>query len=144
MDVNANYGGANAAAVQNRPVQPSGSVTVTERPAIRQAERPAVAQMQPNAAPNNRPQDANASRAPLREENVTDTMLDSAFEDANNVLSGSSFRLSYAKHEDTGRIMVTVYERQSDEVLREIPSESRLDIYARITEFVGLLFDQGN
>jgi len=130
MDVTTNYNSANIAAVQqNRTLQPNGAATATERPVTPQAQ----------------PLDANGtSRVPLREENVTDAMLDRAFEDANRVLSGSSFRLSYATHEGSGRIMVTVLERQSDEVLREIPSESRLDIYARITEFVGLLFDRGN
>ena len=148
MDVTTNYNAANIAAVQDRPTRSynNNAVSVAERPPV--ARPNAAEQSRPAAVVNNnrpQPMDANyANEASLREENITETMLERAFSDANSVLAGSSFRLSYATHEGSGRIMVTVLERQSGEVLREIPSESRLDIYARITEFVGLLFDQGN
>ena len=147
MDVTTNYNSANIAAVQQqgRQAQPLSGATVTERPTVlRQTERPATAPVLPamqNAAAT---EESVASRAYLREENVTDAMLDRAFEEANRALAGSSFSLSYRMHEDSNRIMVTVYEANSREVLREIPAESRLEIYARIMEFVGLLFDQGN
>ena len=148
MDVTTNYNAANIAAVQDRPTRSynNNAAGVTERPPV--ARPNAAEQARPNAAVNNQrpqPTDTNyANGASLREENITEAMLERAFSDANSVLVGSSFRLAYTTHEDTGRIMVTVLERESDEVLREIPSESRLDIYARVTEFVGLLFDQGN
>ena len=145
MDVTTNYNGANIAAVQNRPVQSNDNGTnAAERQAFRRqtTERPGAVQAQPNAA---RLYEADAAHmASVREENVTEVMLERAFEDANRVLAGSSFSLSYRIHEGSSRIQVTVYDANSREVLREIPAESRLDIYARITEFVGLLFDQGN
>jgi len=74
------------------------------------------------------------------DEDLTDNMLNSAFDNANQVLDGSSFSLSYSIHEGTGRISVRVL-NNSGELVRELPPESRLDIYARITEFTGLLFD---
>jgi len=146
MDVTTNFNGANIAAVQNRPIQATGNAAGgVERAARRFApERPGATQVgSPNSA---RLQEANATQpwTTMREENVTEAMLERAFEDANRALSGGSFSLSYRVHEGSSRIMVTVHEARSREVLREIPMESRLDIYARITEFVGLLFDQGN
>ena len=80
----------------------------------------------------------------LREEDITDSMLDSAFEGANRALSGGSFRLSHQLHEDSGRVIVRVQDSITNEVIREVPPESRLDMYVRITEFIGLLFDQGS
>ena len=77
------------------------------------------------------------------DEDITDSLLDRAFQDVNRVLDGSSFSLSYSVHEATGRVLVQVHDDQG-EVIREIPPESRLDIYARITEFTGLLFDRSN
>ena len=145
MDVITSYNGANVAAVQNRPVRSAENGTsAVERQAPRgqAAERLGAVQAQPNAV---RPYETNAAYlASLREENVTEAMLERAFEDANRALAGGSFSLSYSIHEGSNRIHVTVRDAQSQEVLREIPAESRLDIYARITEFVGLLFDQGN
>jgi flagellar protein FlaG len=77
------------------------------------------------------------------EEDITESMLDRAFDDANRVLAGGSFSLSYSVHEGTGRVQVQVLDQDSGEVIREVPPEARLDIYARITEFTGLLFDRG-
>jgi flagellar protein FlaG len=82
------------------------------------------------------------TRQTIREEEITDNMLREAFSDANRALAGGQFRLSYGVHEGTGRITVAVLNPDSDEVIREVPSESRLDLYARITEFTGLLFDR--
>jgi flagellar protein FlaG len=143
MDVTTNYNSANIAVIQQpeRPGRPLSGAAVTERPTtLRQTERPSDTRISQNT-----PADANAaSRTSLREESVTDIMLERAFEDANRALAGGSFSLSYRIHEGSSRIMVTVHEAQSRDVLREIPMESRLEIYARITEFVGLLFDRGN
>jgi len=148
MDVTTNYNSANIAAVQqNRPMQPSENGTTTvERTAVRRqmAERPTSVQTSQGVLTGNpRAQEAEESRA-VREDSITEAMLERAFEDANRALDGGSFSLSYRVHEGSNRIMVRVHEARSREVLREIPMESRLDIYARITEFVGLLFDQGN
>ena len=138
MDVTTNYNSANMAAVQQqgRLTQPLNGTNVYERSAVlRQATSTAQ-----NAATDT----SAASGTSLREEGITDAMLDRAFEDVNRALAGGSFSLSYRVHEDTNRVVVTVYEAHTREVLREIPAESRLEIYARIMEFVGLLFDQSN
>jgi len=78
-----------------------------------------------------------------QEDDITENLLNRAFKDANQALQGGSFSLSYSVHEATGRVMVQVHDADSGEVVRELPPESRLDIYARITEFTGLLFDRG-
>ena len=78
------------------------------------------------------------------DEDITDNLLEQAFGDANRVLDGSNFSLSYAVHEASGRVLVKVHDVDTGDVIREIPSEGRLDIYARITEFTGLLFDRSN
>jgi len=77
------------------------------------------------------------------DDDLTDSMLVDAFDDVNRVLEGSNFSLSYSIHEGTGRISVRVLDN-TGELIREIPPESRLDIYARITEFTGLLFDRNS
>jgi len=80
----------------------------------------------------------------MREEDINDQMLERAFTEANRALDGGSFRLSYGMHEASNRIHVAVYDSNTDELIREFPSESRLDLYARITEFTGLLFDSSS
>ena len=80
----------------------------------------------------------------LREEDISDYMLESAFSNANRALAGGSFSLSYVLHEATNMVAVSVLDSETGEVIREIPPESRLDLYARIAEFTGLLFDQSS
>jgi len=80
----------------------------------------------------------------LREEDISDYMLENAFASANRALSGGSFSLSYVLHEATNMVAVSVLDSETGEVIREIPPESRLDLYARIAEFTGLLFDQSS
>jgi len=80
----------------------------------------------------------------LREEDISDFMLENAFSGANRALAGGSFSLSYVLHEATNMVAVSVLDSETGEVIREIPPESRLDLYARIAEFTGLLFDQSS
>jgi uncharacterized FlaG/YvyC family protein len=78
----------------------------------------------------------------IREEDVNDQMLDNAIAEANKAIPNNAFSLSYGVHEPTNRITVSIYSPDTGELIRELPPESRLDTYARISEFVGLLFDK--
>jgi len=109
-----------------------------ERTRERDVVREAPAQPIANA------EEGNVPAATLSEEDISDFMIDRAFSDANRALAGGSFRLSYGVHEASNRITVAVYDSQTNELIREVPSESRLDLYARITEFTGLLFDSSS
>jgi uncharacterized FlaG/YvyC family protein len=50
--------------------------------------------------------------------------------------------LKFTVHEDSGRIMITVQDQSTGEVIREIPPSAILNLAARLDEMVGLLFDQ--
>lgn len=50
--------------------------------------------------------------------------------------------LKFAKHNDTGRTMIKVLDKVSDELIREIPSEEVLNLAAKIEEMIGILFDK--
>jgi flagellar protein FlaG len=78
----------------------------------------------------------------LNENDITESLIGRAIKEANQVLAPSNFRLSYAVHSDTNKVMVRVYDSDTQEVIREIPPESRLDSMARILEFAGLIFDR--
>ncbi|MCL2168663.1 MAG: flagellar protein FlaG [Defluviitaleaceae bacterium] len=120
---------------------PAATPTVTM-----EAPQPVVQNAQPQPVVQNaRPDGGNdpylARTENLREEDVSDYMMERAFSDANRALQGGAFRLSYGVHQATNRVIVSVYDSVTQELIREVPSESRLDLYARITEFTGLLFD---
>jgi len=127
--------------VNVQSAQASQAIIRESAPAV-QNPRPAVQTPQPQI--ETQPPQTRSSqsvRATLRDEDVSDNMLEQAFVDVNRVLAGSEFRLSYGIHEPTNRVTVAVYDNEG-ELIREIPSEERLDLYAKITEFTGLLFDE--
>ncbi|MBO8129203.1 MAG: flagellar protein FlaG [Peptococcaceae bacterium] len=45
-------------------------------------------------------------------------------------------------HKESERVMVQIIDRETEEVIKEIPPEKILDIVARIQELVGLLIDE--
>ncbi|MBU1169641.1 MAG: flagellar protein FlaG [Proteobacteria bacterium] len=52
-----------------------------------------------------------------------------------------SVGLSFAKHEDTGRTFVKVINKDTKELIREIPAEQVLNMAAKLDEMIGILFD---
>mgnify|MGYP000130043925 CR=1 FL=1 len=51
-------------------------------------------------------------------------------------------QLRFKIHEETKSLIVRVVDVKNDKVIREIPPERILDIYAKMMEFLGLLFDE--
>ena len=50
--------------------------------------------------------------------------------------------LSFKYHDDTNRISITVTDKDTDEVIREIPPEKALDMLAKAWELAGLMVDE--
>ncbi len=50
--------------------------------------------------------------------------------------------LEFSLHKETGTIMVKVMNRETQEVVREIPSEKILDLVAALWEMNGILVDE--
>jgi len=72
---------------------------------------------------------------------VTNDVLQQAIDSANAALTGSGRELDIRFHEATNRTVVTVYDTETREVIREIPPERVLDAHANMLELAGLLVD---
>jgi flagellar protein FlaG len=59
----------------------------------------------------------------------------------NTSISSHNRHLSVSFHEATGRRMVTVYDSETNEAIREIPPQRVLDAHASILELAGLFVD---
>lgn len=64
-----------------------------------------------------------------------------AIERANGKFESQNNQLSFAVHEATKQIMVKVIDKDTKEVIREIPSEKVLDMVADRMETAGLFVD---
>lgn len=65
-----------------------------------------------------------------------------AIESANKHFEIYDKRLEFSIHEKTKEIMVKIIDSQSNEVIREIPSQKILDMIANMMELAGLLVDE--
>ncbi len=50
--------------------------------------------------------------------------------------------LEFSKHEDSGREVIKVVEKETGDLIRQIPPEEMLDLAVRMNELVGILFDE--
>jgi uncharacterized FlaG/YvyC family protein len=67
--------------------------------------------------------------------------LQRAVMEINSSLAIHGRHLSVQMHEATGRHMVTVYDSETNEVVREIPPARVLDAHANVLAIAGLLMD---
>ncbi len=70
---------------------------------------------------------------------ISQAMLD---ELASDIETLHSIGLSFAQHEDTGRTMVEVMDKDTKTLIRQIPSEDVLNMAAKMDEMIGMLFDE--
>jgi uncharacterized FlaG/YvyC family protein len=67
--------------------------------------------------------------------------LQRAVSEINVSIASHGRHLSIRVHEATGRRMVTVYNSETNDVVREIPPERVLDAHANMLELAGLFMD---
>lgn len=68
--------------------------------------------------------------------------LEKVVKSMNDFLQPANTHIKFELHEELNEYYVTVVDNQTNEVVREIPSKKLLDIYSKMTEFMGLLFDK--
>ena len=73
---------------------------------------------------------------------VSADFLKKAVEKANQTMAIQNRYLEFRIHERTNEIIVRVVDSETKEVIREIPSEKILDMFASMLEIAGLLVDE--
>jgi flagellar protein FlaG len=83
-------------------------------------------------------------RAELRGENVTisDEQLIKAIDHAIKAIQGATTSLEFSVHQKTNEIMIKVKDKDTGELIREIPPEKTLDFVAKLWEMAGILVDK--
>lgn len=72
----------------------------------------------------------------------TESDLQRAVEETNKFIFKDNGRFEFRMHERTNRIIVKLVDKDTDEVLKEIPPEKILDLVASIWDLVGILVDE--
>jgi len=73
---------------------------------------------------------------------VSEQRLEQAIEDLSKGIDLLQRQLHFRLHKETGRLMVLVVNRETDEVIRQVPPEEVLDAAAKLRELIGLLIDE--
>ena len=76
----------------------------------------------------------------IKDKEVSPGKVKSAVDDINKQIKNT--RCSFKYHEETNRISITVRDKDTDEVIREIPPEKALDMIAKAWELAGLMVDE--
>lgn len=70
----------------------------------------------------------------------TITTIDSAVSEANSKLAKT--RCEYSYDEATKRVSIKVFDKDSDELIREVPPEETLEMLQKMWELAGLMVDE--
>ncbi len=73
---------------------------------------------------------------------VSEKTISKAIDDVNKKLTSSKAECKFSVHKATGQITVKVMDKETGDVIREIPSEKILDIVATALEMAGILIDE--
>lgn len=73
---------------------------------------------------------------------IGEEALVKVIEKANKAIAGVSTSLEFSVHEKTNSIMVKVLDKETGEIIREIPPEKTLDLVAKLWELAGILVDE--
>lgn len=68
--------------------------------------------------------------------------LENAVSETNRIVFGENEKFEFKIHEKTGRYLVKLVDKNTNETIREIPPEKILDLIANIWEMVGILVDE--
>lgn len=73
---------------------------------------------------------------------IGEAQLIKAIDRAMKALEGPSTTFEVSVHKQTHSIMVKVLNKDTGELIREIPPEKTLDLVAKMMEFAGILIDE--
>lgn len=76
------------------------------------------------------------------EEKVSDAFIERAINKANHTFEIQNRSLRFKIHERLNEVIVKVVDSETEEVIREIPPEKLLDMFANMLELAGLLVDE--
>jgi flagellar protein FlaG len=94
------------------------------------------------AQQNRAPESAQAAQQQDATVKVDEQQLIDALQQAVKSMQGPYTYLEFSIHEATKQLSVSVRDKETGEVLRQIPSEKSLDFLAKLWEMTGLLVDR--
>lgn len=73
---------------------------------------------------------------------IADEQIVKAIDNALKAIQGPNTRFELSIHDETNWLMIKVFNKDTGELIREIPKEKRLDLIAQLREMTGLIIDE--
>lgn len=73
---------------------------------------------------------------------ASEQQIKSAISQANNKMKSHRTRCEFSYHEETKRVSIKVIDKDTQEVIREIPPEDTLEMVEKMWELAGILVDE--
>jgi len=73
---------------------------------------------------------------------LTEDFLQKTIDRVNKQLRGTNREFNYSVHERTGQFIVKVIDRETKEIIREIPPEKNLDAVAKMWDLMGIFINE--
>ncbi|WP_407371271.1 flagellar protein FlaG [Carnobacterium sp.] len=86
--------------------------------------------------------DTKEIKEPIIVSEISKEELELSIEKANQFLLGLNTQFDFKVHEGTGRTVVRLVDKQTEEVVKEIPPEKMLDVIAGIWDMAGIVIDR--
>jgi len=125
-----------AASVAVKPVETAKPVTI--EPVTTAVAEPNVAVKEVQGSSQQNMQEN--GHGENKEGQATKGQIKSAVNHANSKLRKTGCQFSY--HEETKRVSITVVDKETNEVIREIPPEETLEMVEKMWELAGILVDE--
>ncbi len=77
-----------------------------------------------------------------KEQSASEKQIKDAISRANNTMKNHRTRCEFSYHEETNRVSIKVMDKETEEVIREIPPEETLEMIERMWELAGILIDE--
>lgn len=90
----------------------------------------------------NEPKNNSENNSNFNNKNGYDERIDKLIDKVNEKFKIVNREFSYSLHEKTNRFIVEVKNSETGDVIKEIPSEESLDLFAKMLEMAGLLIDE--
>ena len=69
-------------------------------------------------------------------------LVDKLIQDVNEMMQGSTTHFEFKIHEKSGEVIVKLIDDETNEVVKEIPSEKMVELMSNLRELVGLCVDE--
>jgi flagellar protein FlaG len=123
---------------------PVEKIEVTGQQAAQVQEFSPVVETQGSASQNgqNQDKDKDGQDDSRNIQDVSPDKVKSAIADINKKIAPTRTQCEFKYHEETHRISITVRDKDTDKVIKEIPPEKTLDMIAKTLELAGILVDE--